>query len=185
MSTSPPPKQPREARSRWRSALIALPVLAVMGGVLFLAVRRHIPPELMSDLRAGMAARGVRDPDQRLRQYLEHRYGPLEEPAHRKEAFLDFFNLDHIKALQLMVKHSPEAQRAANIQAMANWVASYRESLSPEERAELRAVFATPEGQVRLRQATAQYNSQDVYYRGQTAGVISELLNTIHSVQKP
>ena len=32
-----------------------------------------------------------------------------------------------------------------------------------------------------LRQATAQYNSQDVQYRGQTAPVISQLLKTINA----
>ena len=32
-------------------------------------------------------------------------------------------------------------------------------------------------------QATAQYNSQDVKYRGQTAPVISQLLRTIYTVQ--
>ena len=65
---------------------------------------------------------------------------------------------------------------------MARWVARYRDSLSPEERAELGARFRTPEGRAQLGRATAQYNAQDVHYRGQTAPVISELLRTLHEV---
>jgi uncharacterized protein YgiM (DUF1202 family) len=68
---------------------------------------------------------------------------------------------------------------------MANWVRAYRESLTLPERAGLNARFQTPEGRAMLRQATAQYNSQDVQYRGQTAPVISQLLKTISSTQQP
>jgi hypothetical protein len=68
---------------------------------------------------------------------------------------------------------------------MADWVKDYRESLSPAQRAALNARFQTPEGRAMLRQATAQYNSQDVQYRGQTAPVISQLLKTINSTQQP
>jgi hypothetical protein len=98
---------------------------------------------------------------------------------------VDFFNIEHIKALQLMVRHSPEDQRRANILAMAKWVSSYRESLTAPELAALNARFQTPEGRAMLRQATAQYNSQDVQYRGQTAPVISQLLKTISRTQQP
>ena len=115
---------------------------------------------------------------------MELRYGSLSDPANREQVFLDFFSVDRIKALQLLVKYSPAEYRQANIQAMARWVANYRNSLSEEERAALHAKFDTPEGRAVLQRATAQYNSQDVHYRGATAPVISELLNTIAAAQK-
>jgi hypothetical protein len=108
----------------------------------------------------------------------------MADPVHRQEAFLDFFDLDHIKGLQLLVKHSPEKQRQDNINAMARWVETYRDSLTREERMELNARFQTAEGQAVLHRATAQYNSQDVRYRGATAPVISQLLKTLREVQQ-
>jgi len=53
---------------------------------------------------------------------------------------------------------------------MAKWVAGYRESMTPQERAALNARFQTPEGKAMLRRAAAQYNSQDVRYRGSPSG---------------
>ena len=138
----------------------------------------------MQDIRAGIAARNIADADQRFQKYLEGRYGPQSDPANREKAFLDFFNVDHIRALQLVVRHSPEGQRQANINATAKWVAQYRESLSAQQRADLGARLQTPDGRAMLRRATAQYNSQDVQYRGQTAPVISQLLKTIASLPK-
>lgn len=57
---------------------------------------------LSLDIRAGLAAHAIQDPDARLLRYLEARYGSMDDPAHRQDAFLDFFNLDHIKGLQLL-----------------------------------------------------------------------------------
>ena len=151
---------------------------------MFYRIRRRLPPELLKDIRAGIAARNISDADERFRKYLETRYGPQTDYANREKAFLDFFNVDHIRALQLMVKHSPDGQRQANIDATAKWVQQYRDSLSPQQRAGLSAQLQTPEGQSMLRKATAQYNSQDVQYRGQTAPVIAQLLTTIATVQK-
>jgi hypothetical protein len=156
----------------------------LLAAVLWACVMRHrLPPGIMKDIRAGLPARHIQDPDARLLKYLEGRYGPMSDPAHRREAFLDFFNLEHIRALQLLVKHSPETHRQANIDAMARWVATFNAALSPEERAALNAQFQTGEGQAMLRRATAQYNSQDVRYRGSTAAVISQLLRTINTLE--
>jgi hypothetical protein len=177
--------EPKRKRSIWRAAGIIIAVLVVGCAVLVYRVSRRLPPEMMKDIRAGIAARAIPDAEERLNKYLELRYGPLDDPANREKVFVDFFNIEHIKALQLMVQYSPEAQRRSNILAMANWVRNYRESLTPAERAALNARFETPEGGARLRQATAQYNSQDVQYRGQTAAVISQLLKTISSTQQP
>ena len=143
------------------------------------AFRRNSP----RIFRAGLAARPIKDPDARLHKYLEERYGPMSDADNRQKAFLDYFNVDHIKALQLMVKHSPEAQRPGSIAAAARWIEGYRESLTPEERAALRAQIQSPAGVAMLRRATTHYNSQDVRYRGQTAPVISQLLHTIASLQ--
>ncbi len=44
---------------------------------------------------------------------------------------------------------------------LAQWVEDYRKSLTLAERATLNAYFQTEEGRQMLRQATAQYNSQD------------------------
>lgn len=145
--------------------------------------RRPLPPGMMKDIQAGIAARGIVNADERVGRYLELRYGPLTDPANRQKAFLDFFDRDHIQALHLMVKHSPPHQREANVQAMAKWVAKYRDAMTDEERAALKTRFDTPQGAAMLHQATAQYNSQDVRYRSLTAPVISQLLNTISSVQ--
>ncbi len=163
--------------------LLALLVTAAVAG--FFVIRKRLPPQFSKDVRAGLAARSIQDPDARLNKYLEGRYGPMSDPANRQKVFLGYFDVEHIKAMQLLVKHSPEAQRPANIQAAARWVGNYRQSLTPQDRAALRAQLTSPAGVEMLRRATAQYNSQDVQYRGQTAPVISELLKTIGSLQKP
>jgi len=175
----------KRKRFFWRAAGITLGVLVVGGTALVYSVSRRLPPEIMKDIRAGIAARAIPDAEQRLNKYLEVRYGALSDPANREKVFVDFFNIEHIKALQLMVQYSPEDHRRSNILAMANWVSSYRESLTAPERAALNARFQTPEGRAMLQRATAQYNSQDVQYRGQTALVISQLLKTINSTQQP
>lgn len=140
------------------------------------------PVGVMKDIRAGLAARQLKDPDQRLAKYLEGRYGDQNDPANRQQVFVDFFDPERIKALQILVRHAPDEHRQANIDAMARWIARYRDSLSAEERADLNARFRTPEGRAQLGRATAQYNAQDVHYRGQTAPVISELLRTLNEV---
>jgi hypothetical protein len=166
----------------WSLAGVLLLVLAV--AVAALARRwRHLPPGMMLDIRAGVAARAIPDADQRFLKYLEGRYGSQADPDNRRKAFLDFFNVDHVKALQLLVKHSPEKMRQANIEATARWLEHYRNSLSPEDRAGLVAYFNSPEGLASVRAATAAYNSQDVEYRGQTIPVISQLLGAIGALQ--
>jgi hypothetical protein len=156
-----------------------------LAGLVWVRVLHHYPSAgLMKDVRAGIAARQIKDPDARLKRYLEQRYGPMSDPANRQKAFLDFFNTEHIRSLQILVKHSPPEQRQANIKATADWIAGYRSSMSPEERADLRDQLQTEAGKAMLRQATAEYNSQDIYYRGNTVPVISQLLTTIHEIEK-
>lgn len=159
-------------------------LVALAGVIWFGVLRQRVPPEFMKDIRAGLPARNIKDPDARLLKYLENRYGSMSEPANREAVFIDFFDVERIKALQFLVAHSPAEFRQANIDAMARWVESYRESLSGAERLALNARFRTPEGQAMLRRATAQYNSQDVRYRGNTAGVISQLLRTLNEADR-
>ncbi len=161
--------------------LFILVLLVVIGG---LTLRRKISAELMQDIRAGIAARPIRNPDERLKKFLEVRYGSQDDSANRQKVFLNFFNIEHIKAMQVLVKNSSADQRQTNIMAMAKWVENYRNSLTPEQRAALSTQLQTEDGHSMLRQATAQYNSQDVRYRAMTAPVISQLLITIGQMQK-
>ncbi|MCO5051485.1 MAG: hypothetical protein M9920_04210 [Verrucomicrobiae bacterium] len=179
------PERPTPPRRRLKLVGLAL-VLVVSGAVAYWKfLRPHVPRELMREIQAGVAARDLKDPDQRFAKYLEGRYGPMTDAENRERAFLDFFNPEHIRALQLLVAHSPVEQRADSIAATARWVAQYRENLTPEARRSLQAKLDTDAGEAMLRRATAQYNDQDVYYRGQTAPVISELLKTIHALRQP
>ena len=57
--------------------------------------------------------------------------------------------------------------------------------LAGQERADLCARIQSPGSRGMLQRATAQYNCQDVQYRGQTVPVISQLLITISSLQNP
>jgi hypothetical protein len=165
---------------------ISAVVLLALAGFVWVRMFHDYPPaELAQDLRAGIAVREIKDPDERFQKYLEHRYGSMSEAANRQKAFLDFFHADHIRALQFMVKHSPAAQRQANIKASADWIAKYRATMTAQERAALNAQLQSATGKAMLKKATAQYNSQDVYYRGNTAPVISQLLTTLHEIQKP
>jgi hypothetical protein len=166
------------------AGLVAL-VLAGAGVAAWFHTFRHYPPKaVMNDVRAGLAARHVQEPRARVEAFLEARYGPLSNPANRQRAFLDFFEVDHIKGLNFIVTHTPAKQKQANTQAMAEWIAHYRATMSLEERAALQARLDSPQGQAMLRQATAQYQSQDVYFRGAQKPVITELMTTLAALRK-
>ncbi len=119
----------------------------------------YVPRELMQDVRAGLAARHIQQPKARVEAFLTARYGPLTEPLNRQRALLGFFDVDHIKGLNFIVNHSPVNQRQANTEAMADWIANYRNTMPAEERAALQARLNSEGGQAMLRQATAQYQS--------------------------
>ena len=172
----------KSRRLFWKIIASTLLVLVVAGAYLVHRIRQ-LPPELMQDIRAGIAARDIRDPDQRFNKFLEGRYGSQQDPLNREKAFLGFFDPDHIKAMQLLVRHSPKKQRQANINAAARWVQQFRDSLTPQERADLAAKILSPEGLNTLRQATGVYNSQDIHYRDQSQAVVSQLLITIASLK--
>jgi hypothetical protein len=165
------------------TGVVAL-VLVGAGAAAWFRTLRHYPPKaIMNDIRAGLAARHIQEPKARVEAFLEARYGPLTDPANRQRAFLDFFNVDHIKGLNFIVTHTPAKQKQANTQAMADWIAQYRATMSREERIALQARLGTFEGQAMLRQATAQYQSQDVYFRGAQKPVITELMTTLAALR--
>ncbi len=146
--------------------------------------RHYAPREVMKDVRAGLAARHVRETRARVEAFLEARYGPLTDPANRQQAFLDFFEVDHIKGLNFIVSHTPANQKQANTRAMAQWIADYRRTMSPQDRAALQARLNSEAGQAMLRRATAHYQSQDVYFRGAQKAVIAELMTTLAELRK-
>ena len=120
-----------------------------------------------------------------MERFLELRYGPLTDPANRQRAFLDFFNVGHIKGLNILGSRMPSDRRQSNITAMAQWVANYRATMTSEEKAALGSYVTSPVGRATLQQATAQYLQQDVRYRAGSAPVIQELMTTLATVQKP
>ncbi|MCX8157441.1 MAG: hypothetical protein N3J91_13520 [Verrucomicrobiae bacterium] len=165
----------------WMGAIVAL--LLLMATVWWLhRFQRYTPVEVARDLRAAMQVKGHPRPVER---FLELRYGPLDLPTNRHQAFLDFFNPGHVEGLHLLTSRLPAERRKTNIQAMAQWLAQYRQQLLPEEKQMLAAYFRTPEGRRAIESATAKYLSQDVYYRAETAPVIRELMNTLNDLQSP
>ena len=162
------------------AVVIALIALAVTFWIR--QFHHYTPVEVLRDLQA--AAR-VGPAPRPVERFLELRYGPLTDPANRQKAFLDFFNIGHIKGLRLLVSRTPSEQRQANINAMAQWVADYRTTMTSEEKAALGAYVRSPAGNATLQQATAQYLQQDVRFRASTAPVIQELMTTLATVRKP
>ncbi len=167
-------------------------LLAALGTALLVAAaltyfwvhrfRTYTPIEVTLDIRAAIAAKNS---PRRVEKFLELRYGPLTEAANRQRAFLDFFNVGHIEGLRLIVQHTPPEMKQENIDMMAQWVADYRRTMTPEEKKTLGAFFNSDLGRQTLQQATACYLGQDVRYRAGTAPVIFQLMTTVAAVQKP
>lgn len=143
---------------------------------------QYTPVEALRDLQA--AAR-VGPAPRPVERFMRLRYGPMSNPANRQKAFLDFFNIGHIKGLVLLVSQTDNAQRRPNINAMAQWVADYRTTLTPGEKAALGAYVRSDAGHATLQQAAAQYLQEDVHFRASTAPVIQELMTTLATVRKP
>ena len=165
-------------------AVAAIVILIAVGTTLW--IRRfhdYTPVEVLQDVRAGLQAR---DAPQPVEKYLELRYGPLTDPANRQRAFLDFFNIGHIKGLSFLTSHMESEERRACTAAMAQWVADYRTTMTPDEREALGTYVRSDAGRVNVQRATAQFLLQeDVRFRASTAAVIQELMTTVAAVQKP
>jgi hypothetical protein len=168
---------------RFKYIGIALLILTLICGGAWLTLRHKLPPkEVMKDVKAAIAARHAPDP---LQRYLENRYGPMSNPTNREAAFLGFFDVEHIKGLNFIVTHMPPERRGSNVTAMAQWIVNYRETMTDQEKRDLRKTLTSPEGVAAIRQATAQYLKQDVHYRAANAVVISELMTTLTTLQQP
>jgi hypothetical protein len=153
-------------------------------GVSFWIRRFHhyTPIEALQDLRAAAQVKNAPRPVER---FLELRYGPLTDPANRRKAFLDFFNIGHIKGLYLLASRMTSERRQAHITAMAQWIADYRTTMTPEERAALGAYVRSDAGRAALQEATGQYLQQDVRFRAGTAPAIQELMTTLTAIRNP
>jgi len=174
----------RRKKILWRAGIVVLVVgiITIVAGIHY--VHTYIPKEILPDIRAAISARGVIDPDARFRKYMENRYGSMDDPAHRERAFEDFFNRDHIRAMQLIVTHSPPDQRRANIRATANWLASYRQTMTSQEKSDLSIYFHSDEGRAALQAGTAQFMAQDAEYRSSTSPVINQLMTTLSGLKQ-
>lgn len=170
------------AKKWWWSAAILALLLAIAIAAWMRRFHRYTPVEVAQDLRAAMQVKGHPRPVER---FLELRYGPLDLPANRDRAFLDFFNPGHVEGLHLLTSRLPPERRQTNIQAMAQWLARHRQQLAPEDKQRLAAYFQTEAGRRALEAATAKYLAQDVYYRAETAPVIRELMTTLTYLQTP
>lgn len=143
---------------------------------------RYTPVEAMLDLQAAAKVRGS---PRAVEDFLEARYGPMTDPANRQQAFLDFFNVGHIEGMHIIVSHMDPSRKQTNIHAMAQWLANYRRTMTPQEKAALAARLRSDSGRASLRQATAQFLDKDVRFRADTAPVIQELMTTLAAVQRP
>jgi hypothetical protein len=141
----------------------------------------YTPVEAMRDFQAAARVGAASRPVER---FLQLRYGPMSNPDNRRAAFLDFFNIGHIKGLNMLVARTYPDQRQPNIDAMAQWVADYRATLTPDEKASLSAYVNSAAGQATIKQAAAEYMREDSHFRATTAGVVKELLTTLSTVRK-
>ena len=158
-------------------------VLAALGWVLWVRqFHEYTPVEALRDLQAASRVGPAPRPVER---FLELRYGSMADAGNRQKAFLDFFNIGHIKGLNMLVAHIRPADRQAHIDAMAQWVAGYRASLTAEEKTALGAYLRSESGHATIHQAAAEYMREDVHFRAATADVVRELLTTVAAAQKP
>ena len=177
-------------KKRTKIIILAAGIVAIAlvgaGSALWTRTFHHYSPrELLKDVRAGLAARNIQPPKARVEAFLTARYGSLTEPANRQRAFLDLFNVDHTKALDFIAGHSPASQKQADTQAMAEWIAQYRKTMSAEERAALRTRINSQSGQSMLQQSTAHYMAQEESVRNAQKAVMMELTATLTSLWKP
>lgn len=164
----------------WRSAGGLL--LAVLGGGAWIwhshgAVLR----EVAKDIRAGIKSRHAEHP---FESYMEHRYGPMTEATNRQKAFLGFFDAAHMEGMYRLVRHMKPEERQKNIAASADWIAQYRETMTPAEKEALADWLQSDGGRATLQQASALFRSRDVGYRSSTEPVIKELMTTLAGLRR-
>ncbi|MCP5522896.1 MAG: hypothetical protein H7A46_15260 [Verrucomicrobiales bacterium] len=172
-----PPSRKQRLLKRTGMALAAVLLLAALGvGWFKWRFRHYTGAAALADFRAGIAARRAPHPAVR---FLELRYGSLDDPENRRNAFLHFFDPGRIEAMGIMVDHMDPGERRTNIADTAQWISSYRTTMSASEREALGQYLDSAAGQRQMQMATQQYLSRDVQYRSATAPVIAELMMTL------
>ena len=156
-------------------------LFAAASGVWIWKTRGPVLRSIALDLKAGAKARHAEKPFER---YLELRYGTPTNPANRQKAFLGFFDPNHLEGLYRMNGYMKPDERQTNIAASAQWIASYRDTMSDAEREGLAAWLQSEEGRASLQHASGLYRSRDVAYRAATEPVIRELMATLASISK-
>jgi hypothetical protein len=177
----PAGKPGRGRRWLWIGLTLLVVAAAATGGWIW-RFRTYTPAAVARDLKAAFQSRNASQP---AVHFLELRYGPLSEPENRQKAFVNFFNVDHMEGLYRITAKMQGAQKTTNIAATAQWIADYRNNMTPEEKQSLGDYLRSPTGREALARATVEYLKRDVEYRSATAPVIAELMATIAHVQKP
>ena len=154
--------------------------LAVMGAWIW-NTRAPLLKEVALDLRAGAQARGA---EKQYERFLELRYGSMTNPANRQKVFLGFFDTNHLEGMYRLVRFMDAGERKTNIAATAEWLADYRDSMTPAERDALVDWMKSPEGLANIQRASAIYRSRDIKYRAATEPVIRELMTTLAELRQ-
>jgi hypothetical protein len=171
----------------WVGGVVA--TLIVLGAVLWIRTfHDYTPVDFAKDLRAAAQVRAEEhagNAPHPAERFLELRYGSLAEPANRQRAFLDFFNVGHVEGLKIITSLTRSAEQQTNTAAMAQWIANYRRTMSPEEKRALSTYFQSAAGRKAAEEATAKTLSESIQYREANAPVIMELTITVLTLQKP
>jgi hypothetical protein len=136
--------------------------------------RNHKPTEAEARAQA----------DAGVQWWLAAHYGPLDVPANREKALLSFFDAKHIKELYVFSRLRTADQYRGDVEAAARWIAKYRSTMSPEERADLQARLNSDSGRAMLHEGNAQFQSMDVSWRGKVKPAVTEILTTLSDLQK-
>lgn len=116
--------------------------------------------------------------------WLAHQYGPQDVPANREKAFLSYLDPASFKEFRRYARLRTPDQYRTDMQTTARWIEQYRCSMTPEERADLRATLNSDSGRAMLHAATAEFQSMDVSFRGSVKPVVAELMITLADLQK-
>ena len=116
--------------------------------------------------------------------WLASQFGPLDIAANREKAFLSFLDSKHIKIFGLEARLASAKQSRRDSETAARWIANYRATMTPEERADLRDRLNSDAGRAMLQQANAAFQSLDVSFRGNVTPAVAEVLATVAELQK-
>lgn len=169
---------------KWKIVLsigVGLVLVAIAGGAWIWNKRAPLLREVALDLKAGARARGATNQYER---FLELRYGAMTNPENRQKVFLGFFDTNHLEGMYRLVKFMKPSERTNNIAATADWLANYREKMTPAERDQLIYWMKSPDGLKNIQRASAIYRSRDIQYRASTEPVIRELMTTLAELQQ-